>query len=107
MSIEITNIQPVNKNSLLARCDVHIKPWKMVLHGVAIFQKGMQRWVTMPSRTYESNGETKYAEQITFEDSSVSKRFREQVMAAIDAYLLANPSMEPKPVICDNEDLPF
>lgn len=105
--VQITNIEKVGKNNLLATCDVFIRPWKMTLHSVTVFEKGAQRWIGMPSRKWEKDGETKYQELITFSDEDVKKRFRSQVMEAIDKFLNANPNLDPVPLIKDEDDIPF
>lgn len=105
--IQITNIRPVNKNSLLATCDVQIRPWKVTFHNVSIFQKGTNRWIGMPSRKWEKDGETKYQELVTFDDADIQKRFRDQIMVCIDDYLERNPNLESEPVIKEDEEFPF
>lgn len=103
--IEVIDITPVEKGSVLARCDVRIKPWSMILKNVTVFQKGTQRWLGMPSRQFEKDGEVKYEELIQFEGGA-AKRFRDQVMGAIEKWLEGHPDMKLEPLIKD-EDMPF
>lgn len=105
--LEVCNINPVMKKSLLATCSVYIKPWHIYLHEVKIFEKGAQRWIGMPSRTYEENGETKYIELLTFDSEAVKNSFRRQIMTAIDKYLNDNPDCKPEDVIKEDDTLPF
>lgn len=105
--IEVSNINPVMKNSLLATCTVYIKPWHIFLHEVAIFEKGANRWISMPSRQYEKDGEKKYIELITFDSDGVKKRFRDQIMVAVDKFLHENPDCKPEDVIKDEIEFPF
>ncbi len=106
--IEVTNIQAINKNSLLAMCDVHIVPWKITLCEVKIFEKGVNRWISLPSREYVNDlGEKKYIELVTFDNDGVKNRFRNQIMGAVDKYLEGNPDMKPEDVVKDTEEFPF
>lgn len=106
--IEVINIQPVNKGSMLAKCDVHIIPWKLTLHEIKIFEKGQNRWIGMPAREHTNDaGEKKYIELISFDNEGVKNRFRTQIMNAIDKYLAENPEMKPEPVIKEEDFLPF
>ena len=106
--IEVQNINPVNKGSLLATCDVHIMPWKLTLHDVKIFEKGANRWITMPAKDYTNDmGEKKYTELVTFDNEAVKNRFRGQIMGAIDKFLAQNPDMTPEDVIKLDDGLPF
>lgn len=105
--IEVKNINALNKGSLLATCDVHIIPWKLTLHNVKIFEKGVNRWITMPANEYINEaGEKRYIELITFDSEGVKNRFRSQIMEVIDQFLKNNPEMKTEDVIKD-EETPF
>ena len=106
--IDIFNINPINKGDILASCSVHIKPWKQKIHKVMIFQKGQNRWVSLPREKYETrDGEVKYNDLIEFDDAGATKRFRDQVMQAVDAYIMRNGDLVPEDVVKDNEPFPF
>lgn len=106
--IEVSNINAVQKGSLLATCDVYIVPWDMELNEVKVFQKGANRWLGMPAREFTNNaGEKKYIELVNFRKEATKNRFRSQIMGAIDKYLENNPDMKPEDVIKEGDDLPF
>lgn len=106
--LEVSNINAINKGSLLASCSVHIIPWKMTLHEVKIFEKGSNRWLGLPAREFvNAMGEKSFVELITFDNDAVKNRFRAQIMGAVDKFLQGNPEMKPEDVIKNNDDLPF
>jgi hypothetical protein len=106
--IEVVNIQPVNKNSLLCKCDVHIIPWKMTIKEISVFEKGANRWIALPSRqSTDSMGQIKYHEQITFDSDAIKNRFRNQIMGAIDKFIAENPEMKVPDLIQPMDDLPW
>ena len=106
--IEVSNINPLNKGSLLATCSVRIVPWKMTMHDVKIFEKGANRWITLPAKEFAGeSGEKKYTELLTFDCDAVKNRFRSQIMGAIDKYLEENPDMKPEDVITQDDAFPF
>jgi hypothetical protein len=105
--IEIFNINPIHKGDLLASCSVEIKPWKLKIHKITVFQKGVNRWISLPREKYESNGETKYNDVLEFTDSGASARFRAQIMDAVDKYIADHGDLTPEDVIKDDEPLPF
>lgn len=106
--IEVQNINPVNKGSLLATCDVRIAPWHLTLHEVKIFEKGANRWLGMPSKEFVNEmGEKKYTELMTFDNDAIKTRFRAQIMGAVDKYLSQNPDLKPEDVIKEDDALPF
>lgn len=105
--IEVLDIEPINKGTMLAKCSVRIIPWKMTLVDVIIFEKGQNRWITMPCKSYMNDaGEKKFIELVKFDTDAIKNRFREQVMEEINAFLTVNPEMKPDDVVTD-EELPF
>ena len=106
--IEVLNIEKIEKGTLLAQCDVRIVPWKMTLIGVKIFEKGANRWVNLPSsKEVLADNTVKYTELVAFDSDFIKRKFRDQVMAAIDKHIAENPEMKSEPVITDGGDLPF
>lgn len=105
--IEVKNINPINKGSLLATCDVYIKPWKLTLHEVKIFEKGVNRWLSMPSREFVNpEGEKKYIELMSWDNEAIKNRFRAQILDAVMKFLTGNPELKVEDVIKE-EELPF
>ncbi len=105
--IQVSNVRPINKGDLLATCSVHIVPWKLKINKVAVFQRGVNRWVAMPRDKYESNGETKYDDIMEWDDDSTKRRFRDQVTASIDEYIKKNGDMVAEDVVKQEDQFPF
>jgi len=106
--LEVTNINPINKGSLIATCSVRIVPWKTTLHEIKIFEKGANRWLGMPAREFVNDaGEKKYIELVTFDSDAQKNRFRSQIMGAVDKFLAGNPEMVPEDVIKETDGCPF
>jgi hypothetical protein len=106
--IEVLNVNPIKKGSLLASCDVHILPWQCTFRKVKIFEKGANRWINLPSEEYtDETGEKKYFDLVRFDTPAIKERFRDQVMVQINAYLDKNPNLEAPDVIKSNSADPF
>lgn len=106
--IEILNVHPIKKGTLLASCDVRIVPWKFTFHRVTIFEKGAQRWMSLPSEKYTNDaGEVKYKPLGSFDSPEILERFRGQIMKEIDKYLEKNPDLKPEDVVKETDELPF
>ncbi len=105
--IEVFNINPINRGDLLASCSVHIIPWKLKIHKINIFQKGAKQWISLPREKYEVSGETKYSDLLEFTDLGATKRFRDQIMDAVDSYIKKNGTLQPEDVIKPLDDFPF
>lgn len=106
--IEITNVNPINKGDILASCTVAIRPWKMKINKVLVFRKGQNTWVTLPREKFETrDGEVKYTDLIEFDDNGATKRFRDQVVGAVEDYMARNGDMVPEDVIKEDQEFPF
>ena len=104
--IKVTNVNPINKGDVLASVSVYIAPWKLKINEVLVFQKGVNRWIALPSRKFEQNGETKYAKLLEFDDNA-EKRFRDQIMEAVDLYIEQQGDLVAEDTIKDSEPFPF
>lgn len=67
----------------------------------------MNRWISLPREKYESAGETKYTDLLEFTDNGAKQRFRDQIMAAIDDYIMKNGDLSPEDVIKEDDMYPF
>ena len=54
---------------------------------MSYFKKDNQRWVSFPSRAYESEGKTKYFSYNNFETPDMADLFKKKVLEALDQYL--------------------
>jgi len=106
--IEVTSVNPINKGDMLASVSVRIAPWKLKINKICVFQKGENRWVALPREKYEDReGNTQYKPLMEFDDSQVDKRFRDQIMGAVDEYMEKNGGLNPEDVIKQDEQFPF
>lgn len=94
--IEVIKYKPVNKNALVGILDIKIPKWgNFIIRDISYFQKGNQRWVSMPARAYEKDGEKKYYVYNLFEDINVMKKFQENIIEALGIYFRKNPEQAP------------
>ena len=106
--IDLRNIQPVQKGTLLLMCDVHVKPWKYAFKKVKVFEKGQSRWVALPTTQFTTKtGEVKYEETGEFDTPAILTSFRNQVMAIVDQYLASNPDLKVEDAVKEDDLCPF
>ena len=72
-----------------------------------VMQKGVNRWCNLPQRKFEKDGETKYMKLLEFDDAAAEKRFRDQIMQAVDEYTNKRGDLLPEDVIKEDEPFPF
>jgi DNA-binding cell septation regulator SpoVG len=75
-----------DKNTLRGFFSVEL-PSGMIINHVMLHQAGEARWVALPSREWvDTNGDKQYAPLIEFHSREAQNRFRDSVLAALDAY---------------------
>ena len=66
--MEIIKYKTINKNSLVSSFNLKIPKWGgFIINEIKYFKKGTARWISLPSRQYEDNGEKKYYNLNAFE----------------------------------------
>lgn len=87
--IQVIKYKAINKNTLQAMIDIKVPKWgNFIIRDISYFKRSDQRWVSMPSRQYEKDGEKKYYSYNMFEDLATMKQFQEKIMEALDEYVL-------------------
>lgn len=101
MSVRITKFNKYEHGHLLGFADIEIAAWGVYIRGCKVFRKGENEWVTLPSREYEDNGETKYQSLVGFKEKGVYDRFKKALDKAwMDFKATASvppPPIEPPP----------
>jgi len=104
--IEITHYKPIANSTKQATFSIKIPKWgNFLIRELSLFQKGSQRWISFPSRTYEADGKKKYFSFNSFEDQKMMHAFQEKIMEALDKHIQANPA--PAQVPISEEEIPF
>ena len=86
-SITIAGWKPLSKNTLRGFFSATLSSG-MVIHNLALHEKGEARWIGLPSREWSNDaGEKQYAKLIEFTDRQTANRFRDQVLEALDRHL--------------------
>ena len=81
--IQISNWKTRENNTLRGFFTITL-PSGMILHDCMLHQQEDRRWIGLPSREYEVQGDRKFAPIVTFVDKPAEQRFRDQVLAALD-----------------------
>jgi len=72
----------MEKGYLRGFFDVYIEPWGLTM-SCSYFDKDGKRWVTLPTREYEKDGEKKYHSLVRF-DKERHFKFQDKVLELID-----------------------
>lgn len=79
----------------------------MKIHEVAVFEKGANRWVSLPSKKEVVGDRNVYTPIIEFSNNAAETRFRKQVLNCFDEWYNENPDMELQPLVQEGEEMPF
>jgi hypothetical protein len=86
--MNIIDYKPVGKGYLQGTFNLKIEKWgNCIMRDLCFFQKGDRKWITLPSRQYEENGEKKFFPLITFEDAKMLSTFQRQVLTALEIHI--------------------
>lgn len=86
--MKIQKYKPIEHPSVKASFSILMEEWgDLMINDCKLFEKGTSRWISLPSRQYEAEGEKRYYNIVTFATIEKVKAFQAQVLAAIDAML--------------------
>jgi DNA-binding cell septation regulator SpoVG len=83
----ISNWRPHQSGSLRGFFSTTIQSTKLIIHDCQLLEKSGRRWINLPSRPYESQGERKYAPIIEFQTRDTADHFQTAVLAALSEYI--------------------
>ena len=99
----VKNLRKHSQGSLIAFFDLVVPKWgNFYIKGVKLFQKGSQKWISLPSNCVEKDGEKVYYPINGFEDKEILKKFELLVLDAVNP-LMAEDSQQEVP----EDDFPF
>ncbi len=100
--IEIVKYTVLNKGALIGTFSIRVPKWGgFIIQDMAHFQQDTKKWITFPSKQYESEGKKKYMPYNRFEDSKTMDLFQGQVFKALEEYFKKNANTEKQ------EEFPF
>lgn len=93
--IECVRYTPVNKGTLLGFAKIYVPKWGIEIDGITFHEKNGAKWVAMPSKPYEKDGEKKYAPYFRFREKEHYDLFCQRVKEAIEGHA-GNPPKPPQ-----------
>jgi hypothetical protein len=109
--MKIKNYKLINKGSITAVMDVYIEQWALSIH-VTEMAKENQKWISLPSRQYDKDGQKKY-QWLCWFDKEAHQRFQMAVFKLLeagdfekapDSHVQQQLPFEPKAL---DDDVPF
>jgi hypothetical protein len=82
---EIRDWRPRQKETLRAFFTI-VLPSGLVIYDCRLHQKGERRWIGMPTKAFESQGEKKFQPIVAFADRDAEDRFQLHALDAIDRH---------------------
>jgi len=99
--IEILSFKRINAGCLVGSFNMYVPKMGLEINNCNVFQKNTgERWITFPSREYETEGQKKYFPYLRFREKEHMEIFTKVVFESLDKYFSENP-------IVADEDLPF
>ena len=84
MDVTILKYREYSKNTLYGFCEISINGLK--IRDCSHHRKDEQEWLNLPSKSYESDGQTKYYSLVQFLDKTDHWRFQDAARDALKRY---------------------
>jgi hypothetical protein len=102
--MEISNFKSIAKGSLIGTFDITIPEWgALKICECAVFEKDGKKWITLPSRVYEKDGQKKYFGLVKFNET-VFKKLEASALTQLDKMITSPQQVNPQHT---NDALPF
>ena len=88
--IECIKFRPHNKGCLEGFADLFVDKWGIEIYGCTLYCKNGQRWLNLPAKETDDNGEKKFFPTLRFRDKKHWEVFIEKAKEAIDKYRKEN-----------------
>ena len=86
LEVEVLHFKPFNSKTLKGWFDIAIPSLGMKISGFGLHERDGERWLSLPSREYESGGERKFAPIVEFADKDSRDTFQRSALTALDAF---------------------
>jgi hypothetical protein len=94
--IEVIEFRELRRNSLLGFAKIRVAEWHLVISDVAIYEKDGRKWAQLPSKQLldknsgeplrDADGKPRYVRLLQFDDRTISDRFSDSVVRAVEAH---------------------
>ena len=82
----VHEFRPYAKNTLVGFIALEL-PSGLIIRDITLHERGDARWVSMPAKQYEKDGERTWAPLVEFASKEVREKFQSSALAAFDAYM--------------------
>ena len=90
MTIEIVSFRNYKKNTLQGFLTIRLTNVGLEIRDATLHERGGERWVGLPSKPYEAEGETKYSYIVKFYEKAKYHQFQKAALEALDEYMQTN-----------------
>lgn len=103
--MEVKNYKSISKGCLLGKFDIEIKEWGgLTIMDCTLFQKDEKRWITLPSREYQTkDGQKKHFGLVKF-SPEIFKKLESASLIQLDKFMTIP---QQQPAVGDSQPLPF
>lgn len=104
--MEIQNYKSINKGCLIGKFDIEIKEWgELKICDCTVFEKDGKRWISLPSRQFESKDGTKKHFSLVKFNMDVFKKLEASALEKLGGQLFV--PTQPIQQTNDTSQLPF
>lgn len=106
--MEIQNFKPIQKGCLLGKFDIIIPEWgHLTISDCVLFSKEGKRWISLPSREFQSkDGQKKHFSLIKFKPE-VFKKLQDAALALLEKLIVSPAPIPEIEANTNNANVPF
>lgn len=86
MTVEIQSFRKYEKNTLKGFLSVRLTGVSLEIRDICLHEKNGSRWLALPAKQYEKDGETSWMPIIRFYDKDVWEKFQSTVLQSLAKY---------------------
>lgn len=106
--IEILKFEMINKGSLIAKFNIKMQKWGgLIIKDCVLFNANGKKWITLPSKQYESDGKKKYFSYLSYENIEMDRKFKEIILKSVEDYIEKNKTSGPTNDLNSQIEFPF
>lgn len=87
LEVVCTKYHAMNKGSFLGFASFKIMPLELEIYSCSVFQKGDKRWINLPSKEADQNGEKQYIPFASIKNREKSDAFNRACLQALDLFI--------------------
>ena len=86
VQVTVIGFKEFRKNTLQGFADLLLPDIGLKIFGATLHEKNGSKWISLPAKPYQENGETKWSAILDFDSKDAREAFQRAALAAVEKY---------------------